>query len=194
MTVLGNGLSSAKHHEDALSVREAELATKRRLGAPEENILVVQGNLACTYEQLGRREDALRMRQEVYSVHLKLNGEEHHETMREALNYALTLLGANRFEEAKVLMRKTLPVAQRVFGESYHLTLRIRFAYSMALYQDDCATLDEVREAVNTLEEAERTARRVLGGAHPLVEQIELGLPEARAALRAREAPSTSAP
>ena len=32
MTVLGNGLFDAKHHEAALSVKEAELAMKRRVG------------------------------------------------------------------------------------------------------------------------------------------------------------------
>ena len=31
MQQLGNGLCAADHHEDALSVREAELATKRAL-------------------------------------------------------------------------------------------------------------------------------------------------------------------
>ena len=35
MTLLGNGLSAAEHHEDALSVQEAELAMMRRLGASE---------------------------------------------------------------------------------------------------------------------------------------------------------------
>ena len=35
----------------------------------------------------------------------------------------------------------------------------------MALYMDPSATLDDLREAVTTLEEMERTARRVLGGA-----------------------------
>ena len=38
-----------------------------------------------------------------------------------------------------------------------------------------------------TLEETERTARRVLGGAHPLTEVIEDHLHESRAVLRARE-------
>ena len=52
------------------------------------------------------------------------------------------------------------------------------------------ATLDDVREAVTTLEDAERTARRVLGGAHPLTMVIERALQNARAALRARETPS----
>ena len=39
-----------------------------------------------------------------------------------------------------------------------------------------------------------RTARRVFGGAHPTTEMIELQLRYARAALRARETPSSSLP
>ena len=43
----------------------------------------------------------------------------------------------------------------------------MRWIYAQALYKDDGATLDDLREAVTTLEEIERTARRVLGSAHP---------------------------
>ena len=57
-------------------------------------------------------------------------------------------------------------------------------------YKDDGATLDDLREAVTTLEESERTARRVLGGAHPTTKAIKNELREARAVLRARETPS----
>ena len=53
---------------------------------------------------------------------------------------------------------------------------------------DPGATLDDLREAVTTLEETERTARRVFGGAHPTHNGIEADLRNARAALRAREA------
>ena len=42
------------------------------------------------------------------------------------------------------------------------------------------ATLDDLREAVETLEETTRIARRTFGGAHPLTEQIELALQAAR--------------
>ena len=49
------------------------------------------------------------------------------------------------------------------------------------------ATLDDMHEAVTTLEEIERIARRVLGGAHPTTTGIEIALGKARAALRARE-------
>ncbi len=65
--------------------------------------------------------------------------------------------------------------------------------YAAALYQDDGATLDDLREAVTTLEELERTARRVLGGAHPDTAAIERSLRNARAALRARETPPSDA-
>ena len=41
---------------------------------------------------------------------------------------------------------------------------------------------------MTTLAETERISRRVLGGAHPLTEDTEDELRDARAALRAREA------
>ena len=43
----------------------------------------------------------------------------------------------------------------------------------MALYKDAAPSLDDVREAVTTLEETARIARRVFGGAHPLTAEIE---------------------
>ena len=76
----------------------------------------------------------------------------------------------------------------RCVGRS--VTLSICSGYAETLYKDDDATLDDLREAVTTLEDATRTARRVLGGAHPDVLGIGNSLQEARAALRARETPS----
>ena len=63
-SLLGNGLSNAGRHADAFHVREAEFSTLRRLGAPEHVILVVQGNLASTYEELGRLDEGMRLRQD----------------------------------------------------------------------------------------------------------------------------------
>ena len=70
----------------------------------------------------------------------------------------------------------------------------MRDIYAMALYRDPDATLDDLREAVTTIEETERTARRVFGGAHPLTEGIEAALRNARKMLRARETPQPSSP
>ena len=60
-------------------------------------------------------------------------------------------------------------------------------------HNDDAATLEDLREAVTTLEETERIARRVFGGEHPLTVTFEWDLGDARAALRARETPSPGA-
>ena len=60
--------------------------------------------------------------------------------------------------------------------------------YATSTDRDAGATLDDLSEAVATLEEIERIARRVLGGTHPTTNGIEAALRDARAALRAREA------
>ena len=125
------------------------------------------------------------MHREVYSGRLKLFGEEHEETLRVANNYAVSLNGLQRFDEAKLLFRKMIPVARRVLGENHDLTLRMRHIYAKALYWDPNATLDDLREAVATLED--RTSRRGPGGAHPLVASIERDFQRAREALDARE-------
>ena len=62
----------------------------------------------------------------------------------------------------------------------------MRKIYGEALYHDDSATLDDLREAVTTLEDAERIARRVFGGSHPLTVDIVVSLRYAQAALRSR--------
>ena len=106
---------------------------------------------------------------------------------------AASLAELRRFEEAKTLLRKSLHVARRVLGDSHDLTLQMRWTNARALYEDPGATLDDLRKAVATLDETARTARRVLGGVHPLTSAIEDELRNVRAALRARETPSTSA-
>ena len=187
---LGNGLYAGGYYADSLSVQEADLALKRRLGEPEGHILVIQNNLANTYAELGHLEKALSMVRDVYSGRLKLNGEEHEETLGAAFNYAISLIEIERFEEAKFLLRKTIPVGRRVFGENHEDALKMKWIYARALFEDPAATPDDLREAVTTLEDAERIARRVFGGAHPLTKGIEEDLRDQ--ALRAREAPSPS--
>ena len=86
-----------------------------------------------------------------------------------------------------------MPVARRVLGDSSETTLRLRCTYARVLYRTDGPTLDDLHEAVTTLEDLERTARRVLGGAHPLTVDIEGNLRVFRAARRAREGDNVSA-
>ena len=129
----------------------------------------------------------MRIRRDVYSGTLKLWGEEHRDTLLEAYFYASLVRELKRFKEARKLLQKSMLIARRVLGENDHLKISMRLVYARALHQDPGATLDDLREAVTTLEETLRTARRVLGGAHPMTTSIELCLQDARAALRARE-------
>ena len=99
----------------------------------------------------------------------------------------MDLIDSSLFEEAKALLRKTMPVARRVLGECHDLTLMMRWKYATALYLDTDATLDDIREAVTTLGDAGRIARRVLGSAHPLTTGIVCELRKARDALAARD-------
>ena len=91
-------------------------------------------------------------------------------------------------------MRKSIPVARRVIGEGDELMIRMKQTYAIALGLDTGATLDDINEAVETLEDTLRTARRVFGGAHPFLAELVSGsqLRKGRAALRARETQSGS--
>ena len=155
-------------------------------------MLVLQNNLADSYEASGRLELALSMRRYIYFGRLRLYGKEHHFTISSANNYADSLMDFNRFDEAKALMRKMIPVARRAFGERHRLTLRIRWKYAETLRRDPSATLDDLREVVTMLEETAPIARRVLGSSHPVVVNIEKNLGHARETLRAREEASST--
>ena len=173
-------------------MQEAELSILRRLGEPVlETKLVAQNNLAGTYYKLGRLEQALSLQRDVYSVWVKVYGGEHQQTLRAANNYADSLRSLRRYAEVKSLLRKTIPAARRVFEDSKEITLRMRWTFAQTLYEDPAATLDDLREAVSTNEDAERTARRVMGGANPITLVLESVLRQARAVPRARETPSS---
>ena len=154
-------------------------------------MLVVQSNLANTYEMLERLEEALRLRRDVYSGSLKLQlqggGLSNVDLHRCAYNLAGTLIKLQHFDEARSLLRKTLPLAQRDLGESHALTLTMRWRHAVLISKDASATFDDLREAMNTLDDTARTARRVLGSSYPATKAIEVDLRHARAALRAHE-------
>ena len=83
-------------------------------------------------------------------------------------------------------------MARRVLGEGHEIKLTMSWNYARALYENASATLNDVCEAVTTLEETKRKARRVMGRAHPLAMNIESSLRESREALSARDVSSIS--
>ena len=166
MTQLGNGLSEADHHEDALVVQEAEWSMRRCVGASENDILGALGNLAMTYGNLRRFEEASSLHRDVYSGFLRIRGEEHQDTLRYANNYAMNLIELRRFAEARNLLRKIIPVARRVLGNDHELTLSLREDLCQAILDGEFAATEKC-EALEMLEDTAGAMRRVLGPNHP---------------------------
>ena len=83
-------------------------------------------------------------------------------------------------------------MARRIHGEDHDLTLRLRWSYALTLCRDPSATLADLREAVETLEDVVRLWKRVFGEAHPETPRVQGALEEAREALAARAAASSS--
>ena len=64
--------------------------------------------------------------------------------------------------------------------------------YANALFKDDGATLDDLRESVETLESVAKSWKQVFGQSHPETPKVQSALKHARKALAARAAASSS--
>ena len=169
----GRGLAWSAHRSPP---KEAQLSLLQRVGTSEQQILVTQSNIANTYLSLGRLEDCLRMRRDVYSGLMKLHGVENEQTLTVANNYAESLIQLKRFQEAKRVLRKVIPVAQRLLGTVHACTVSLREDLALATLQDGNSTLGEKREALRTLEDTLRVMRRVLGTQHPETQRVQRSL------------------
>ena len=167
MAQLANGLSETQQHEAALSVREAELSTLRRLGQTEEQINNSKANLAFSYECLGRHEEALVLRRELYAwgVTFKLPTDE---IIIYASNLAVSLKDNKCFEEARCFLRERIAEGfHRTLGVDHLQVMKMRAYYAQALSDDDRPSRDDLVEAIGIYEDLSSQTRRVLGGSHP---------------------------
>ena len=184
MNQLGNGLHDADRHEDALSVREAELATKRRVGVTEESILVSQGNLAVTYAELGRSDEALSTYREAYAGCKSVFGNCDERTLAAANNLVFQLQKQSKFAEAVSILRKPLSDARRAFGDDHEQTLALGSLLADSLAGPGTSpTVDDLREAIAIREDVCKRSRRLLGGSHPHTEKRQRALDSARSHL-----------
>ena len=137
----------------------------RRRGAPEETVLASKSNLATTYSMLGRLDEALLLREEVYAGRVKLDGYRGEDTLIATSNYAVALLDLERYAEAKSILRKAIPNARRTLGAEHDLTLNFRRIYAECLCRD--GSRDDIAEAVAIYEDVLQRTRRIFGDDHP---------------------------
>ena len=117
------------------------------------------------------------------------------------MRFSQVVLGlyCNRMRAAEHAPRSPLRILERrhglaeiVEGGAVVQVERPRVNPPRLIHEDTTATLANLREAATTLEEIVPTARRVFGGEHPLAKGTELSLQNTRAALRARETPTSA--
>ena len=140
---------------------------------PRVNPSFVQGNLASTYQLVGRLEDALRLKRVVYRGVLQRYGEDSLEANTETLNLALILRDTGNNPEAKELLRTRIPVAERSLGREHYIYFRLRWLYANSLVDAaSTTTLDDLVQAEALLDDTYTRFRRVMGDGHPDTPQI----------------------
>ena len=183
MSIIGNGLFATGRHADALIVEEARLSTIQRLGASEDRILIVQSNLAISYEMCGRFDEALRMLRDAHTSSVRLYGTTHEYTLSSALNLSISLVKANNTSESMTLLRPLLPVARRVLGADHDISLRLAHSYVHAVVRCAASSRGDYAFAEKLLEDTVLRFRRVLGTGHPSTQKAETDLAAIREGL-----------
>ena len=160
MGQLGNGLSEASHHEDALSVREAELSMVRRIGASEQTCSSRRTILRSRIKRSdGLKRPAHAARRILRMFGEELHGEEHESTLIDS--------------------QPTTPVALIELEEIFDADDETELCC--------CALRERMPVARRVLGGFGTDARRCWAVRHPLTTEIEQTLQKIRAALRARE-------
>ena len=178
ITELGHGLKAGGRYDEALAVCEVDLATMRRHGASEFNQLIAHTSIADCYEDLGRNEELLAKRRDIYERMVKLRGAAHPATLIDATRLAEALIAEGCYREARSFSAQQSRVARRVLGSESRDTLDLRVSYAISLYKDDVSRLDA---ALAILVDTHQTARRVFSDAHPITRAVQQGISEARA-------------
>jgi len=169
MALLGGALRMSSRLEEALPVLEAHSVLVRRYWShDEENILCSQGSIASCLANLGRHDESLVLKREVFAKFVALLGATHERTILTGANLTVSLNQRKLFGETKTLVRdKLLPAARRSLGADHDLTLKLNQNLSAALQLSPEHTRDDLLEAQTIMQDVIQRRRRVFGPAHP---------------------------
>ena len=174
---LGNGLMYAFRYEEASLIFEIYAAVNRRFFPNDKrNIVLANGNLATCYGQLGKFEDALRVKRRSYYRSLEDYDDHGPLVLNEVHGLAIILTKLNRWAEAKELLGKH---RREQWGDSIE-ALKVEYYYAHTLINDTPVTFEDLSDAKRILESALPAAERLLGPTHPSTEEIVRDLRRAR--------------
>jgi pentatricopeptide repeat protein len=123
-------------------------------------------NLADTYGEAGRRDEALKLREEALPLRRKVLGPEHPDTLGTMNDLASSYAEAGRMDEAIKLLEAMLPLSRKVLG-SEHITTRFAMENLARVYDG----VGRFNEGLKLHEEFLALDRKVLGPEHPVTVQ-----------------------
>ena len=93
-------------------------------GPEHHNTLEAMHNLANSLFYANRRDEALKLREEVLQLRRKMHGPEHPDTLMAMHNLAISFSDAGRRDEALKLHEEVLPLSIKVNGPEHPDTLK----------------------------------------------------------------------
>jgi tetratricopeptide (TPR) repeat protein len=123
---------------------------------------MAMNNLAIAYDRAGRRDEALKLFEEVLALRREVNGPEHPDTLLAMGNLSTSYAEAGRRDEALRLREEVLALRRKVNGPEHPDTLKAMNYLAMAY--DRAGRLDE---SLKLREEALPLSRKVNGPDHP---------------------------
>ena len=120
------------------------------------------GNLACTYCDQGRWDDAQRLEERVLELREKLLGQEHPDTVTAMANLAWTYSDQGRWDDAQRLEERVLELREKLLGQEHPDTVTA-MANLARTYSDQGRWDDAQRLEERVLELREK----LLGQEHP---------------------------
>ncbi|WP_328978415.1 tetratricopeptide repeat protein [Streptomyces canus] len=142
--------------------QHAATNSERLLGEDHPDTLTARNNLAASYGQAGRIDEAIGLLERVVVDHERVLGEDQPDTLTSRGNLAASYRQAGRIDEAIGLLKRVIAECERVLGEDHPHTLTARGHLAVSYRQ-----AGRIDEAIGLLKRVIADDERVLGADHP---------------------------
>jgi tetratricopeptide (TPR) repeat protein len=157
--LLAGWLGRAWRFDEATEVLAAVTSA---LGEEEPRTLTARSNLAASYWQAGRTDEAIQLQETVLSDSQRILGPDHPDTLTARSNLAASYWQAGRTDEAIQLGEAVLTDRQRILGAYHPDTLTARSILGLSYWQ-----AGRTDEAIQLQESVLSDSQRILGPDHP---------------------------
>jgi tetratricopeptide (TPR) repeat protein len=124
VNVLAQSYFDTGRRDEALKLRETNLALRRKASGPEHaQTLAAMNNLATSYLDAGRRDEAIRLQSEALELYRKVKGPEHPDTLTAINNLAQMYDLSGRRDQATKLQEELLTLRRKTLGPEHLDTL-----------------------------------------------------------------------